>query len=357
MGGCKGVLAVWPEATGMEVCVRESQKKFKARSKGLEIVRCARFSSATLNRQTITVLESLGVPTRVFLALLEQQIRDYQMAMEDNSVAIGLLTKFVDENRSTLVLADLLKAGFKSPVVQEPFVMNLLKLWRSWSLKLLKEKARIHVPKSAFVLGCVDETGTLRGHSKATEGSPKKDVEKLPQIFLQLTDPARCDQTIIVQGVCIVGRNPSLHPGDIRVVQAVDNPKLRHLKDVVVFSSAGDRPVPNMLSSGDLDGDDFFIVWDEELIPNEWNFPPMDYAAPEPRRLSRDVNADDIRDFFVKYMKYNVLPLIAHTHLAHADLAGPKSQQCWCSPGGSHAPLVSCLTVTRPPRRSLFQGR
>ncbi|XP_044721658.1 RNA dependent RNA polymerase domain-containing protein [Hirsutella rhossiliensis] len=313
MGGCKGVLTVWPQAKGMEVLVRESQEKFKAKSNGLEIVRCARFSSATLNRQTITILESLGVPTSAYLNLLENQIRDYQSAMEDNSVAIALLTKFVDENRSTLILADLLKAGFKSEDVQEPFTMNLLKLWRSWSLKLLKEKARIHVPKSAFVLGCVDESGTLRGHSK---------------IFLQLTDPTRCDQTIIVKGVCIVGRNPSLHPGDIRVVQAVENPRLRHLKDVVVFSSKGDRPVPNMLSGGDLDGDDFFVVWDPALIPGEWNFPPMDYSGPKPRKLSRDVNVDDIRDFFVKYMKYNVLPLIAHAHLAHADMSGPKSQQC-----------------------------
>ncbi|KAF4510132.1 hypothetical protein G6O67_002046 [Ophiocordyceps sinensis] len=328
MGGCKGVLAVWPEAKGMEVLVRESQEKFRAESNGLEIVRCARFSSATLNRQTITILESLGVPASAFLHLLEKQIADYQNAMEDNSVAITLLTKFIDENRSTLILADLLKAGFKSEDVQEPFTMNLIKLWRSWSLKLLKEKARIHVPKSAFVLGCVDESGTLRGHSKGTEGSLEKDVGKLPQIFLQLTDPTRCDKTIIVKGVCVVGRNPSLHPGDIRVVQAVDNPELRHLKDVVVFSSKGDRPVPNMLSGGDLDGDDFFVVWDPDLIPREWNFAPMDYAAPKPGMLSRDVNADDIRDFFVKYMKFNILPLIAHAHLAHADMSGPKSQQC-----------------------------
>jgi len=180
------------------------------------------------------------------------------------------------------------------------------------------------------VLGCVDETGTLRGHSVATEGSKNKDVNKLPQIFLQLSDPNRYDETIIVKGVCIVGRNPSLHPGDIRVVQAVDNPLLHHLKDVVVFASTGDRPVPNMLSGGDLDGDDFFVIWDPNLIPTEWNFPPMSYTPSKPLELQRDVEVNDIRDFFVKYMKNDVLPLIATAHLAHCDQeeGGPKSQKC-----------------------------
>ncbi|ODA78594.1 hypothetical protein RJ55_05976 [Drechmeria coniospora] len=331
MGGCKGVLTVSPDAQGMEVHVRRSQEKFKAATNCLEVIRCAKCSTATLNRQTITILECLGVPVGAFQRLLDRQIREYQQAMRSNAVAVGLLTKFVDENQSTLILAELLKAGFRTDDLQEPFALNLLNLWRSWSLKLLKEKARIQVEESAFVIGCVDETGTLRGHSAATEGSPAKDVDRLPQIFLQLTDPARRhDGTVTVEGTCIVGRNPSLHPGDIRVVQAVDCPELRHLKDVVVFPSKGDRPVPNMLSGGDLDGDDFFVIWDPTLMPREWNFPPMSYAPAKPLTLSRDVEVNDIRDFFVKYLKNDVLPLIATSHLALCDEFpdGPKSQTC-----------------------------
>ena len=328
MGGCKGVLAVWPEAKKMDVLVRNSQEKFVADIKGLEIIRCAGYATATLNRQTITILECLGVPRRVFANLLEQQITAYEKAYTDNGTAVELLTKFVDENQSTVVLAELLKAEFKSADCNEPFVVNLLNLWISWSLKLLKEKARIHVPKSAFVLGCADETGTLRGHSKVTEGSVEKEMHKLPQIFLQLSNPKHYEETHIVSGICIVGRNPSLHPGDIRVVQAVDNPQLRHLKDVVVFPTKGDRPVPNMLSGGDLDGDDFFVIWDKDLIPRQWNHPPMNYDPPEPKELGRDVVVDDLREFFVNYMKNDVLPLIATSHLAFADEYGPKSQLC-----------------------------
>lgn len=328
MGGCKGVLAVCPSAIGTEVHIRESQEKFKADFNGLEIIRCAKFATATLNRQTITILESLGVPIPAFLDLLYQQLKSYEKAMEDNNTAIELLTRFVDENQTTLIIAEMLKAGFKTDAIHEPFVVNVLGLWRSWSLKLLKEKARIQVEKSAFVLGCVDETGTLRGHSTATEGSREKDVNKLPQIFLQITDSKHYNKTRIIKGVCIVGRNPSLHPGDIRVVQAVDNPKLHHLKDVVVFPSKGDKPVPSMLSGGDLDGDDFFVVWDQTLMPKIWNYRSMDYTAPKPKELNADVAVNDLKNFFVQYMQNDKLPLIAISHLAFADSLGPMSPKC-----------------------------
>ncbi|KAK2591905.1 hypothetical protein QQS21_010403 [Conoideocrella luteorostrata] len=335
MGGSKGVLVVWPEhVKRMEVHTRHSQDKFSSKSRSLEVIRCATHATATLNRQTVTILQSLGVPQMAFLRLLRDQIQSFEKASKDCSVAVQLLTKFVDENQSSLVLAELLKAGFKTsgavgdaPGVKEPFVSNLLNLWISWSFRLLKEKARIHIPQSAFVLGCVDETGTLRGHSRETEGSSDKDVNKLPQIFLQVANPDHNQKTVI-HGVCIVGRNPSLHPGDIRVVQAVDNPRLRHLSNVVIFPSTGDRPIPNMLSGGDLDGDDFFVIWDPELIPSEWNHPPMNYQGPKPRELDRDVAVDDMREFFVNYMKNDVLPLIATAHLCFADQEGPKSQKC-----------------------------
>ncbi|RFU77202.1 hypothetical protein TARUN_5033 [Trichoderma arundinaceum] len=328
MGGCKGVLVVWPQAKRGEVYIRASQEKFKAEVKSLEIIKCAKYSSATLNRQTITILECLGVSPKAFMGILEEQIWRYEEAIKNNKVAVDMLTTCVDENQSTLILAEILQAGFKTDKLQEPFVVNLLSLWRSWSLKLLKEKARIPVEKSAFVLGCVDETGTLRGHLNATEGGKDQDVNKLPQIFLQVSDSKIYDKAHVVEGICVVGRNPSLHPGDIRVVEAVNIPELRHLRDVVVFPSTGDRPVPNMLSGGDLDGDDFFVIWEPSLIPPEWNHPAMNYCSPSPEELDRDVNSDDLRNFFVKYMKNDVLPLIATAHLAHADSSGAKSKVC-----------------------------
>ncbi|KAM3447989.1 hypothetical protein MY3296_008195 [Beauveria thailandica] len=325
MGGAKGVLAVWPReyAKHMEVCLRKSQVKFSTEANTLEIIKCAKTSTATLNRQTITILEHLGVPPRAFMALLNKQIQHYEEAMTSRMAAIDLLTKFIDENQTTVIVAELLKADF-----QDPFVKNLLKLWRSWSLKLMKEKCRIQIEKSAFVMGCVDETGTLRGHSMQTEGSQGKDKAGLPQIFLQMSDRKYGNKTTILEGVCFIGRNPSLHAGDIRVVEAVDNPCLRHLKDVVVFPSKGDRSLPSMLSGGDLDGDEYFVIWDPTLVPKIWNTPPM-YSTPViSQDLERVVEVDDLRNFAVKYMKNDCLGLIAVAHLAHADNLGLNHPTC-----------------------------
>ncbi|SPO00115.1 related to RNA-dependent RNA polymerase (RdRP) SAD-1 [Cephalotrichum gorgonifer] len=330
MGGCKGVLAVWADAKKSEVHIRKSQEKFVSQYNGLEIIRCAQFASATLNRQTITILSSLGVKNEAFIDLLDKHLEAHTKAELNSRDAIKLLRQHVDENQMTLTMAKILLHGFKESAVQEPFVLSILNLWRVWSLKLIKEKARIPLEKSAFVLGCADETGTLRGHSKSTEGSKVKDVSKLPQIFLQVSDTEDPHKSTVVTGVCIVGRNPSLHPGDIRVVEAVDVPALRHLQDVVVFPTKGDRDVPSMLSGGDLDGDDFFVIWEPTLLPPEWNHPPMEHLPVKPKILTRDVATKDLQAFFVKYMKNDILPTVALAHLALADFFddGAKNEKC-----------------------------
>ncbi|KAM7187118.1 RNA dependent RNA polymerase domain containing protein, partial [Naviculisporaceae sp. PSN 640] len=333
MGGCKGVLVTWPDIKGTEVHVRKSQEKFEAIFNGLEVIRCSQFSVATLNRQTITILESLGVPDHVFTGMMADQVSGYNKAMTDRDLAIKLLEQCVDENQTTLTIAKMVLNGFMES--REPFVQTLLQLWRSWSIKSLKEKARLTVNQGAFVLGCVDETGTLKGHSKRLENQTDIDIQDLPQIFLTVPKAPEADDPRnykVITGLCVVGRNPSLHPGDIRVVNAVDVPALRHLKPgVVAFPRNGDRDIPSMCSGGDLDGDDFFVIWDQNLIPREWCYPPMDYKAPPPHLEKGNIAMDELMAvFFVLYMKNNNLPLIAHAHLATADreAEGAKHPKC-----------------------------
>jgi RNA-dependent RNA polymerase len=62
----------------------------------------------------------------------------------------------------------------------------------------------------------------------------------------------------------------------------------------------------------------------------EWNYPPMNYAQPKPQESTRDVTVDQLRDFFVSYMKNDVLGVVAYAHLAHADKFGPKHVKCEC---------------------------
>ncbi|KAI1149953.1 RNA dependent RNA polymerase-domain-containing protein [Nemania diffusa] len=333
LGGSKGLLVVWPDLTFNQVSLRPSQQKFRSKSTLLEIIQPSRFSVATLNRQTITILSCLGVPDTAFLALQKSQLIDYDKAMEDPVTAMRLLSRFVDQNGITTTVAQMISDGFMR--TREPFFMCILQVWRAWSLRLLREKARIVVEQGAFLFGCVDETFTLRGYREPQEPSSVDPSSKeYAQIFLQVPKPGGQtgdqDGYMIVKGLCVVGRNPSLHPGDIRVVEAVDVPALRHLRDVVVFPANGDRDIPSMCSGGDLDGDDFFVIWDQSLIPPEQNHPPMIHEPIKPVELDRDVRPSDLIAFFVTYMKNDALSTIAHAHLAQADRlqGGPKNPLC-----------------------------
>ncbi|PWW72714.1 RdRP-domain-containing protein [Tuber magnatum] len=333
LGGRKGVLAVSPDASHREVYIRPSQLKFEAKHNILEVIRWSKFATAALNRQLIIVLTSLGAPDRYFEDKLQFMLKSYEEAMVDRRVAVKLLCKNVDPNESTLAIAAMIRAGFMDR--QEPFVISMLKLWRAWTIKYLKEKAKIMIEEGAFVLGVVDETGTLDGYYRSQDERSIEDAENpetsLPQIFIQVTDPDRPGESRIIEGPCVIARNPSLHPGDVRKVVAVNVKELHHLHNVVVFPQKGDRDLPNMLSGGDLDGDDYIVIWDKKLTSRVSNYKPMNYSAQTPRELARDVEIGDITKFFVNYMKNDKLGTIANAHLAWADRLdeGVKSEQCF----------------------------
>jgi RNA-dependent RNA polymerase len=244
--------------------------------------------------------------------------------MTNPDVAIQLLRKHIDPNQSTLELANMCRRGFQ--MSQEPFVTSMLWLWRAWTIKYLKEKARILIDQGAFVLGVTDEYHTLKGY-ELDEDERETD---LAEIFIQISDPDRRGTKRVITGPCIVARNPSLHPGDVRKVMAVDRRELHHLVDVVVFSQQGERDLPSMLSGGDLDGDDYLVIWDSDVVSNVENNKPMNYFAAAPQQLDRDVEVHDITSFFVNYIKNDRLGSIANAHLAWADRLeeGVKSAKC-----------------------------
>lgn len=318
LGGCKGVLTVDPGLAGSTVAIRPSQEKFTSDHNTLEVIRPATFASASLNRQLILVLSALEVPGYVFEQMLSKQIDELKDAMTDANVAINKLTKQIDEHQMTLALASMIRDGFMH--AREPFFMNLLHLWRAFTHKGLKEKTKINVEEGAFLLGIMDETGILKGHFDTNEEqTDEQRLQNLPEIFCQVSDFEKPGQFKVCEGVCIIARNPSLHPGDIRVVRAVDVPKLRHLRDVLVLPQTGDYDLAGMCSGGDLDGDDYIICWDKRLIPPVVNYEPMNYQAPPDEDLERDVRVSDMISFFVNYMKTDRLGHIANTHTVWAD--------------------------------------
>lgn len=338
LAGCKGVLALDPNITGHVVHIRPSQYKFEAQNVGLEIIRASALSVACLNRQLIIILSTLGVLDSVFIRKQQDMVNDLERATRDKEIAIQKLRRNIDLNQTTLTMAGMIIDGFMQS--QEPFMMSLLQLWRAYHIKHLKEKARIVIEEGAYVLGCVDETGTLKGHyndpQSRIDATRQEKMEALPEVFLQISDVSQDAKANgqchckIIQGICILARNPSLHAGDIRVVRAVDAPSLHHLKNVVVFPQNGDRDIPNMCSGGDLDGDDYIVLWDKDLLPEMVNEPPMDFTAEKPVESSEPITVRDITEFFITHMKNDSLGQIAHAHLAQADFnaSGVRDSKC-----------------------------
>jgi len=66
-----------------------------------------------------------------------------------------------------------------------------------------------------------------------------------------------------VEGRVFMTRMPCLHPGDIRIFNNVYKEELKDYVNVVVFSQKGERPACNKLSCGDLDGDHYFVSWNQ----------------------------------------------------------------------------------------------
>lgn len=332
LGGCKGILTTSPEAQRQEVHIRKSQYKFAAVHSGLEIIRHSQFTMASLNRQLIIVLSALGVPDQVFIDRLRTMLENLDLAMTSETQAVHLLQKYIDPNEMTLLLADMVQDGFQN--AKEPFITSLLELWRAWQIKYLKEKAKIVIEKGVCVFGCVDETATLKGffddQQPRLDATYQEKLACLPEVFVQVSRADQDGKYEVIEGLCIVARNPSLHPGDIRVVKAVNVPALHHLKDVVVFPQTGDRDLGSMCSGGDLDGDDYLVIWDPEMLPRNWFRTPMDYTPSQAIQLTRDVTVNDITSFFVTYMKNDRLPQIAHAHLAFADYLddGVDDERC-----------------------------
>jgi hypothetical protein len=122
-------------------------------------------------------------------------------------------------------------------------------------------------------------------------------------------------------GPVMITRSPALHPGDIQIVEAVTAPEgsmLRQLYNVVVFSQHGARDLASQLSGGDLDGDQFDIVWDTRLIP-QVRYKPADYPRASPLDIGREVTRQDMTNFFVEVMKNDCVGVISTWHMQLAD--------------------------------------
>lgn len=165
------------------------------------------------------------------------------------------------------IMSFLVDGGFEP--MRLKFLQELVFQKQKMKGDAMKEELKIKIAKSTYAYILVDFWGVLEEDevhlcfsSKFNDGTE------------ELSDLDGRD--------ILVARSPAHLPSDIQKVRAVFKPELRHLRDVIIFSSKGDMPLAAQLSGGDYDGDKSWICWDPDIVNNFHNhsLPPKPDFSP-----------------------------------------------------------------------------
>ncbi|OKL62275.1 hypothetical protein UA08_02862 [Talaromyces atroroseus] len=317
ISGAKGMLSLDTTLKGPVICLRDSMIKFQAEadsnieicSSGINKLPCY------LNAPLIKILEDLGVARDLFLELQRKEVEVLRQTVRSPQQAAIFLDQShtAKSTRLSWLIATLKSLGLH--YVHDSFLKRAVELAILIKLRDLKYKARILVPKGVTLYGIMDETGILK------EG----------EIFVPVLNEAN-HREILVHERVIVTRSPAFHPGDVQLANAVDVPEdspLRKLHNCVVFSQHGARDLPSQLSGGDLDGDLFNIIYDDRFQLHHIAR-PADYPRVAGTVLDTPVTIENIKDFFINFMRQDQLGRIATTHkiLADREKAGTFDLKC-----------------------------
>ena len=304
-GGCKGMLVVNPKLKNEHIIFRESMKKYESKDRSLGILKLSAPRPVYLNRPLISILEQLKVEPRVFLGMLMENLKSLANSLVCECSALNLF-----QNASSLCIPyeKLFASGI--PFLSEPIFRQIVDCLIPHRIKELKSKARIKVPmnRGRIAFGVLDETGSL----------------EYGQIFAKLSNVSKDgisnDDYFILEGEVMVTKFPCLHPGDVRKLIAVNIPALGHIKDCLVFPSKGPRPHTDEMAGSDLDGDEYALFWNCDLIFGGDNIPAMHFPTGKTQELDHKAEVEDILDFYCDYILSNNVGLLANAHLANADI-------------------------------------
>ncbi|RDA84822.1 hypothetical protein CP532_3158 [Ophiocordyceps camponoti-leonardi (nom. inval.)] len=321
-GGVKGMLALDSRIPGKMILSRESMTKFPSddrRELGICDV-ASRPLRLYLNRQVIKILEDMRTNPQWFKVQQEKALRvlrgvtataaNTSTFLRYQSVGRPLgLSSFI--SRLDAMGIDYRRDDFLRSVVEHVVLREL---------RLLKHKARIPVDQGVALYGIMDETGWL-GEDEVYITFDKTYARRGWRV-----------KTLPTDGPVIVTRSPALHPGDIQVANMRTPPPghpLLELANCIVFSQNGTRDLPSQLSGGDLDGDLYQVIWDREAMPEKIHM-PADYPRAKPVELDRPVESSDMADFFIDFMRTDILGLIAIRHQILADTCKEGTEDANC---------------------------
>ena len=350
--GAKGVVSLYPEMPpNIDLHIRDSMKKFRSPHDWFEVCKLSAPRPLFLNRQAILLLSYRKVPDTSFLILQQQNHLYLIRALLRNSDAQKLIRNKVP---SWFLPRDIGCANID--YIHEPFFRQLLISSCVQSSRELLQRTRIRVPPNAGrnMMGIVDEYRVLKAGQVYVQYTILADQHSYGDDDNDDDNKDKRKKTKILDGCrVVITKNPCHHPGDVRTFTAVNHPQLKHLKDVVVFPQQGDRPAPHDISGSDLDGDEYLVVWHEDLVPMSTdNAQPFDYDAPIPAKtnppfLTREI----INKTVVDIAENDFLGRLSNLHLAFADKFGVDDIN---GPGGD---LLSTIELAAAISQEVDSGK
>ncbi|KAL7997130.1 putative helicase/UvrB, RNA-dependent RNA polymerase, eukaryotic-type, ATP-dependent helicase HrpB [Plasmopara halstedii] len=315
LGGAKGVLVVSDLGDDISrensVVLRRSMCKFTSNHTMIEIVACSGKSEAYLTRQSVLILNDLGINEDVFMEMQEEYLSELRSIIAFNDGAYFGLKAVLPP--TVVWWIDVLVRTFEVKILADEYLSSLARAIYHYRLANTVMRARIPIAKGRTLMGVADFTGTLEYGEVFVQYS-EKDQETGSSYYT------------LLDGVDVaVHRSPCHHPGDIRVLHCrADVPsQLRQLRDCVVFPCKGPRPHPDECTGGDLDGDMFVVIWDERLIPSKTQVQePMVYDEDDEGDSGEYHQSTDdagLIDFYVHSIQDDILGVASNAHLALCD--------------------------------------
>ncbi|GAP83628.1 putative NAM7-nonsense-mediated mRNA decay protein [Rosellinia necatrix] len=306
--GYKGVVMVDPTIKDPRILLklRKSMKKFSGGDDfSFSVVEYSKpYAYGYLNDEVVILINSLGIQEETLLKKQAEHFEFLREASRDPRVAFRFLCYVDKTDLAERLLMESLEAI-------RPEILKLVNAEKGKMLsKRDTQKCRILIQKSRLLYGICDPWGVLKEgecHVKVTT-----DENGLPQT--------------LKNAHVLVTRNPCLHAGDLQKFKLVSHPELSHLVDCIVFPIRGERPSADMMSGGDLDGDKFFVCWDEEIMPSKLSDPALYPATREPLSF-KPISDDDRLQFFSKYSSVS-LGRIKNLYLDWVKVKGPMAPEC-----------------------------
>ncbi|KAJ7068354.1 RNA dependent RNA polymerase-domain-containing protein [Mycena amicta] len=112
--------------------------------------------------------------------------------------------------------------------------------------------------------------------------------------------------TEVLSGPALITRHPCKLPTDVQKWTAVDRPELRFLTDVIVLSTKGARRAADFLGGGDYDGDKGLVIWEPEIVATFKNA-PLEYSL-EPAHVAGAFSkkVETVGDFLLRTQKLSL---------------------------------------------------